>query len=447
MDAKTKGLRGWLNSAFSAVVGFFDSSKILKSWGLGHANGALSDSGILLNHDAALTISALYRARDVLAGAFLQTEFRLEKMGKDGLTPLDGHPLDNALRFGFDEDLDRSNFLDALVGHACFKKGGFASLAFDKATGEFINATLMNPDWVTVKNHPDGSPGYEYAEPGKEKEWLDEYEVFHLKGPSSDGRQGMNWIDIGKRSLALAIETERYATKFFQKGYHLSGVLNLPGNIQKDAETTLKNELRLANEGIGNAFGLLYLKGEQKFTQTNMISANDAQLLGMRGFNVFEVSRWTGVPPSKLYADKGTTYNGAEQEWLDFLTNCLSGWVRRFKDQFTKKLIPRNKRGKWVITHSFQEIQSADALTATRTEALRINWAMSTPNRSIRRLGLGTDLPGGDVPMRPLNMAAPGTASNAAPGGGGSPVVTEPMDGIDPTETPAESKKEGETNS
>jgi HK97 family phage portal protein len=427
-------LRSWIQTTWGAigsVIGSADLLKVARAWGVGYGRLADDDPGILINHDTALTISALYRARDVLAGAFIQTDFRLEEMTPAGLRPLAGHPVDRALRFGFDADMDRSNFLDAIIGHACFKKGGFAALTFDN-DGNFENATLLNPDWVYPANDRAGSPGYWYRPPTGEHEWLDEFEVFHLKGPALDGRVGLNWIEIGKRSLGLAVATERYAAKFFRSGYHLAGVLNLPGNLKKEKEQEIMNELSMVNSGVQNAHGILKLTGEAKFTPSPLINANDAQLLGMRGFNVYEISRWTGVPPSKLYTDKGSTYNGSEQEGLEFAQNCLGGWIRRFVDQVRMKMIPRERWDDWTVTHDLSGWRSADSLTATRTEALRINWGMSTPNRSIRRLGLGADLPGGDVPMRPANMAAADVAPNAAPGGSPS-VVVDPLAIVDPS--------------
>lgn len=416
--------RGFLKSVTGWVGGLLDVQKIVNLFGVG-AGSAIEDTGVVINHETALTIAALYRARNVLAGAFAATEFRLAESTKKGLVPLDGNPIDDALRFGLDADMDPAVFWDAIISHAAFKGNGYASLVFDEDTGDFVNATLMEPDWVKADNAPDGSPGYWYAEPGKQKQWLDEYEVLHFTGPTYDGRQGISWIDLARRSLGLAINTERYGARFFSKGYIFSGILNVPGAIKKDQEEQLRADLKRMHEGPANSHGVLFLKGEQKYTPNTAINPQDAQFLATRSFNVYEISRWTGVPPSKLYVESGVSYNGAEQEELDFRTNCLLPWVIRAKQQIARKLVPFEMRRKWVVTHSFQNLLAMDRLSAIRAEALAINWGMSTPNRSIKRLDLGTDIEGGDMPMRPGNMQPIGSQPGSMPGTGG-PVANSP---------------------
>lgn len=425
--------RGFLSSLTGGASEVFNALRLIGSSTINL--GPLSDGDYPVSYQGALTISALYRARNVITGAMAATEFRLEEITPQGLKPVEGNPIDNALRFGLDADMEQAVFLDALISHAAFKGNGYAALSFDD-NGEFENATLLDPDWVKPANAPNGEPGYWVREPNQEPYWLDQYEVLHLMGPSHDGRQGLSWIDLAKRSLNLAINTERYGGRFFSKGYIFSGILNVPGAIKKETEEELKINLRRMHEGASNSHGILMLKGEQKYTPNTAINPQDAQFLATRAFNVYEIARWTGVPPSKLYVEGGVTYNGSEQEELDFRSNCLLFWVNRFKQQVAKKLIPLDKRSRWVVTHNFRQLNGIDRLTAIRAESLAVNWGMRLPNESRRELGFGLDLPGGDTPMRPGNMQPIGSQPGTMPGDGGPVPLVDQVPALPDVQAP-----------
>jgi hypothetical protein len=69
------------------------------------------------------------------------------------------------------------------------------------------------------------------------------------------------------------------------------------------------------------------------------IPPEDAQFLETRKFNVSEIARWFGVPPHKLMEMTQATFSNIEHQNIEFVTDAIMSWVKRFEVEANIKLI------------------------------------------------------------------------------------------------------------
>jgi HK97 family phage portal protein len=114
-----------------------------------------------------------------------------------------------------------------------------------------------------------------------------------------------------------------------------------------------QNELRTAfatkYAGTANAHRLPLVLTEGLDAKEISLSAEDAQLLEARKFQVVDIARAFGVPPHSIGETSGASAVGAgyEQQARDFVMHTLRLHIKRLEQELNRKLFPRDT-GKFV---------------------------------------------------------------------------------------------------
>jgi HK97 family phage portal protein len=114
-----------------------------------------------------------------------------------------------------------------------------------------------------------------------------------------------------------------------------------------------QNELRTAfatkYAGTANAHRLPLVLTEGLDAKEISLSAEDAQLLEARKFQVVDIARAFGVPPHMIGETSGSSAVGAgyEQQARDFVMHTLRLHLKRLEQELNRKLFPRDT-GKFV---------------------------------------------------------------------------------------------------
>jgi HK97 family phage portal protein len=101
--------------------------------------------------------------------------------------------------------------------------------------------------------------------------------------------------------------------------------------------------------GINNAHRLPLVLTEGFKASEISLSAEDAQLLEARKFQVVDIARAFGVPPHMIGETTGASAVGAgyEQQARDFVMHTLRLHIKRLEQELNRKLFPRDT-GKFV---------------------------------------------------------------------------------------------------
>jgi HK97 family phage portal protein len=91
--------------------------------------------------------------------------------------------------------------------------------------------------------------------------------------------------------------------------------------------------------------GVAILEEGTKFNPTSM-SPDVLQFLQSRQFNVLEIARFLGLPPTKLFDVTAATYSNQEQSNLEVATDTLDAWARALESEADVKLLNKQYGGR-----------------------------------------------------------------------------------------------------
>lgn len=175
--------------------------------------------------------------------------------------------------------------------------------------------------------------------------WLEPAEVLHFPGFGFDGIKSMSVIAHAARSaVGNALAMDEYSGRFFANGAHPSIVLEAPGVMKPNQIGDLQAAFVNKYAGMSNAHRLPLVLTEGLKAREISLSAEDAQLLEARKFQVVDIARAFGVPPHMIGETSGASAVGAgyEEQGRNFIAYTLQSHLRRIEQELNRKLFPRN---------------------------------------------------------------------------------------------------------
>ena len=177
--------------------------------------------------------------------------------------------------------------------------------------------------------------------------WFDPSDILHFPGLGFDDAtmRSMSVIQYGARSaIGNALAMDEYSGQFFAEGAHPSIILNAAGKMSPDQITQMQNAFRAKYSGMDNAHKMPLVLTEGVTAKEISLSAEDAQLLEARKFQVGDIARAFGVPPHMIGETSGSTSwgSGLESMSRSFVTYTLQPWLRKIEQEINRKLFPRD---------------------------------------------------------------------------------------------------------
>lgn len=213
-----------------------------------------------------------------------------------------------------------------------------------------------------------------------------------VMGQSLDGLRGLSLLGIARNSLGTTIAGDRAAAKMFGNGAMISGLVTPEEDVTEAEAKEIKAGLDRKMGGWEHAGELAFVNRKLKFSPWTM-SAEDAQFLQSRQFQIEEIARWTGVPPHLLMqTEKQTSWGqGVESQNRGLSRFTLATWTGRFEQRMTRLL----------TGPAFAEFDFAGLERPTPEQEIdllikQVEAGLLTPNeaRKIRNL---PPVPGGDT--------------------------------------------------
>lgn len=371
--------------------------------------GRESKAGVDVNADTAITVTAFWRAINILGDSIAGLPWYVEEVDdENNVFQRKNHPVANVLR-------EPSNlytsfvFRHTLTMHACIFGNGYAKI-HRSPDGRPVRMTILDARHIRVLVDDDGIVFYEYRYRNK-VELIISDDVFHISGPSLNGVAGLNIIDIHKDNLGTGIAARDFGANFFKNGAHLSGYIKYPTKLNAEGFDRVRRGWDSRYSGPENSGKTAILDQGAEFQALNM-GPNDAGLLPSQKFNVEDIARITGVPMHMLQALDRATFNNIEQLSLEFGKYTVRPWVKRYEQEANRKLFRTMEKGRYRTRLNMDAFMRAD--TEARAEyynkAIQNGWMSINEVRKTEKLN---PVPGGDKHFIQLNM----TTIDAAPSG------------------------------
>lgn len=174
--------------------------------------------------------------------------------------------------------------------------------------------------------------------------WLEPADVLHFPGFGFDGLKSMSVIKYAARSaVGNALAMDDYSGKFFANGAHPSIVLKTDKAMTQSQKEALQAAFASKYSGSDNFHRLPLVLTEGLDAKEINITAEDAQLIEARKFQVIDIARAFGVPPHMIGETSASTSwgSGIESMSRGFVTYTLQPHLVKIEQELNRKLFPR----------------------------------------------------------------------------------------------------------
>lgn len=193
-------------------------------------------------------------------------------------------------------------------------------------------------------------------------EVFDQDDMLHVAGFGFNGFRSVSPLrHVLGTSAGVALATQEFAGRFFTNGAKPEIVLSTDQVITAEVAEEIKTRWAINYAGYQNAHKPAVLGKGFKVEQLTM-SAEDAQLLATRQFQIEEIARAFGVPPFMIgHVEKTTSWgSGVESMGKAFVRFTLRQHLNKFQTELNRKCF--RTAGKRIEFDTF-ELESADMKT------------------------------------------------------------------------------------
>lgn len=307
-------------------------------------------------------------------------------------------------------DMSAGEFVEAMTAQALLMGEAFAQIERNKA-GQPVYLWPLGPGTVTkVRNTTGRRYLYEYRNGTSAKVDYQPEDIFNLRCFTMDGLTGLNTLSICRKIIGLAIDQAEYASHFFLNDHTPGVVLEHPGKIGNKDQVQLVKDAWKKNVKSGD------VAVTQEGMKVNVIGQTntDSQLKEQREFQLGEICRIFRVPPHKIADLARSTNNNIEQQAIEYITQTLNPWVRRWRQSVNRCLLTRDQQleGRLFAEHDVNTLQRGDFTSQSEGFARLLEKGVYSINQ-VRRLLRMNPIEGGDAHFIQLNMQ---TVMDAATG-------------------------------
>lgn len=325
--------------------------------------GTMTASGVRMTPELALTLSAVFCAVRLLAESVAQLPLKVyRRLSNGGRELATEHPNYKLLHDQPNEEQTSFEWREMLEGHLVLR-GVALSQIERRRNGEISALIPLHPDSVRIERPNRTGPlvYWRRLRDGAET-MLRRDQVMHLTG--------MSVVTLARESFASMLATGQFGSAHFKNQTRPSGVLEYPGKLKPEALATLKKSWHETYGGPANTGKTVILEEGMKWSQVGM-TAEDAQYLQSRKFDIAEVARWFNLPPHMLKdMQGGASFASIEQMSIEFVLYALMPWLVRWEQAIQRDLFDESERNLYFASFLVDGLLRGDTLT--RSQALAI---------------------------------------------------------------------------
>lgn len=309
--------------------------------------GRTSHAGETVSVNTALEVPTVLAVQRVLSNGVAQVPWRLYRDDGNGRSIAREHPLNAIISTRPNAWQTSYEFRETVMLHVGLT---FNAIIFVNRVGskrEVRELIPIEPARCEIRrtSNDDIAAPLEYVvrAPSGRQRVFGADAIWHLRGPSWNGWQGMDAIRLARNAIGLGIALERGQSEFQKNGAKTSGLYSVEGRLSPEKY----NELRawFAEEFTKTgAYRPLILDQGAKYMPFTM-NGVDQQLIETRKHQIEEICRAYGVMPIMVgHYDKASTYASAEQMFLAHVVHTLAPWYQRIEQSADVNLLTEEER-------------------------------------------------------------------------------------------------------
>jgi HK97 family phage portal protein len=369
--------------------------------------GTAAASGFAVTPESAMRVSAVYASVRLLAGGvacipvaiYREAEERRETIRPELWWLLNEEPIDN---------WTAASMWEWVIISICLRGDGFVEIVRSGANVKSLRP--HHPDGVNVRRIGDTLIYTVTDEDGRQRT-LHQDDMLHFAGFGFNGLRSMSVIQFAAfQSIGVALAADTYAGSFYANGAAPKHAIETDGTMDEDQIDLLRAEYKKKNAGASNAGTPLVLTQGLKLKEMSM-SADDAQLLDSRKFQVVDIARAFGVPPHMIGATEAASNwgTGIEQMMIGFVKFALQPYIVRIRQELNRKLF---RRASPFVEHKMEALMAGDSKAEGEYMRQAIGGSQGPGWMTINEIRKTKNLPpvpGGDALYRPEKVTKPAT--------------------------------------
>lgn len=368
-----------------------------------------SSAGVDVNEHLAMTYAVVYACVAKISKTFATLpRFIYERLDDDAKKPARDHWLFPLLHDAPNPEMDAVSFWDAEMAQTLLWGCGYSELVFNRRTGELAELWPLESWNMKPQRNDAGKIVYEYCPTGEVvPRFLPADRVLRIPGLSFNGIIGLSPIGYQRESIGLGMAGQKFASKMFENGAAIRGVLEHPGPrpMGKNAYNRLKGSFETTYAGWRNAHKTPLLEEGTTYKPIAM-SAQDAQYLETRKMQAVEVCGIYDVPPHKIGILIDAIKANIEEQQIQWVVDCIAPWCRRVEAAINQQLLGNDPR--YFCSHVIEGLLRGDIEKRYNAFALGRNWGWLTTNDILRLENMNPKEGGDNDRLIPLNMRVEG---------------------------------------
>lgn len=200
-----------------------------------------------------------------------------------------------------------------------------------------IHPCMVEPAWVTNAAGEITGKVFKMSVNGQPIE-KNEMQMTQIMGLGTNGLRGLSVLEAARNVIGTTLAADKAAARMFKTGMLIGGLVSTDENMTeqqgREALAGLKNKL----QGTQNAGDIAMINASLKFTPWSM-SAEDAQFIESRTFQVEEISRLLGVPKVLLAEDGASSWGTGIGQLLGYMQKTtFVPWTTRVQQRLSTLL-------------------------------------------------------------------------------------------------------------
>ena len=347
-----------------------------------------TDVSVGENADKALTLSAIWRATNLLSGLVGMLPTYVKKRSDDG-----SWAIDEKNRW-YDVVNDEPNpWQDA----STFRKLAMTQQLFNGQTfwwkrvapsGRRRELIALPPSRMhPLRQEANGQVVWQYNAPdGKNYHLTKGIDLIHTVGITLDGVTGVSLLRAMSRATALGLTLEKFSSSHFSRGPMMKGMLSPKSPMGAKTRAAVTKSFTAAFSGEQNWFNIPVLPSEMEWFNVGL-SNQDSQFLESKTYTILEFARFTGIPAVLLmHTDKSAVYANAGKFFESFVDFDFAIWVSMLEQGYGrlfKKLERRNTK----VQIDTSQLKRGNVEGRFKTYEIGIRSGIWSPNDCLRMEG------------------------------------------------------------
>ena len=355
--------------------------------------------------DLAMKIAAVYRSVSILSGtiASLPLYPMRKKNGKNFTIDYES-ALYSLLRWKSSDRLSAYQTLESIIIQILMAGNAYMFPKFKNR--EYSELVLLKQGSVNYDVYTDKYTINDYE--NNIYGTFDSWRIIHLRNKSLDGSKiGVSTIQYASRILNISANADEQTLANMKSGNKQKGFLtggSLMDGMGKVKDSQVDKVAERLESQLASGDSVMRLPGELKWYPYT-ISPADAQILENRKFSIFDICRFFGVHPDKVFVEQTSNYKASENSQTSFMTDTLQPLLVQIESELTTKLISRKLIGvKEVIQFDRVALYQLDPKGAASYYKDMFEIGGMTTNR-IRQENNEDPVKGGDVAFVSANVA------------------------------------------